>query len=98
MTKKRQFRDLTGQKIHRLTFLEFVDRNESGNARWKVRCGCGTEFTVIAGNVTHGSTRSCGCYRAELNKLRKRKYDRGTNQNNGRGIPQECGSTSQEGR
>lgn len=72
MGHERRFRDLTGVKMYRLTFLEFVDRNDSGNARWKVRCECGTEFIVIAGNVTHGSTRSCGCYRAEQNKLRKK--------------------------
>lgn len=74
MGHTKRFKDLTGIKMHRLTFLEFVDWNEMGNARWKVRCDCGTEFIVIAGNVTHGSTRSCGCYRAELNKLRKRKH------------------------
>ena len=72
MTRKIQ--DYTGLKKHRLTFLERVGSNEQGNSIWKVRCDCGTEFTVIAGNVTHGSTRSCGCYRAELNKLRKRKH------------------------
>lgn len=73
MGHESRFVDLTGIKMHRLTFLEFVDRNSSGNARWKVRCDCGTEFIVIAGNVTHGSTKSCGCYRNELNKKGRRK-------------------------
>lgn len=72
MTHARNFKDHTGRRIHCLTFLEFVDRNSSGNARWKVRCDCGTEFIVIAGNVTHGSTKSCGCYRNELNKKGRR--------------------------
>ena len=63
------FQDLMGQKIHRLTFLEFVDSTSGGNARWKVRCECGTEFIVIAANVKNGGTKSCGCYCAEKNRI-----------------------------
>lgn len=73
------FQDLTGQKIHRLTFLEFVELNENRNARWKVRCDCGTEFIVSACSVKYGTTRSCGCLRAEnnrnRNKLKSHQYD-----------------------
>lgn len=71
------FKDLTGMKIHRLTFLEYVDNTEGGNARWKVRCDCGTEFICIACNVKRGGTKSCGCYRDEQNKikgLKRRKH------------------------
>lgn len=70
MTHPKNFRDLTGQKIHRLTFLEYAGTTISGNARWKVRCDCGTEFIVSATNVIHGSTYSCGCLRIENNKNR----------------------------
>ena len=70
MAHARNFKDLTGQKIHRLTFLEFVGRNETRNARWKVRCECGTIFEVTATNVKSGHTKSCGCYRIENNKKR----------------------------
>lgn len=70
MAHSRNFKDHTGKKVHRLTFLEFVETTENGCARWKVRCDCGTEFIVIASNVLHGGTRSCGCYRNE--QLRKR--------------------------
>lgn len=65
MAHARNFIDRTGQKVNRITFLEFVDRTESGNARWKVRCDCGQEFIAISGNVIYGTTRSCGCYRRE---------------------------------
>ena len=54
MAHSKNFKDLTGQKIHRLTFLEYVGRNESRNARWKVKCDCGTIFEVTATAVTHG--------------------------------------------
>ena len=73
MAHARNFQDLTGQKIHRLTFLEFVGRNESGNARWKVRCDCGTIFEVTATSVKCGHTKSCGCVRIENNKKRHSK-------------------------
>jgi hypothetical protein len=74
MKHAKNFQDLTGQKIHRLTFLENVGRNEQRNSRWKVRCDCGTVFEVTASAVKHGLTRSCGCYRIENNK--KRAYER----------------------
>lgn len=70
MAHAKNFQDLTGQKIHRLTFLEFVGRNDTRNARWKVRCDCGTIFDVTATNVKSGHTKSCGCVRIENNKKR----------------------------
>ena len=73
MTHSKNFIDLTGQKIGRLTFLEYVGRDEQGNARWKVRCDCGTQYVVNSHNVRHGSTRSCGCLRIEKLKARHKK-------------------------
>lgn len=70
MSHARNFIDLTGQKINRLTFLEFVGRAYNGNSRWKVRCDCGTVFIATASNIKCGNTRSCGCYRAEENRNR----------------------------
>ena len=70
MSHARNFQDLTGQKIHRLIFLEYAGVNESGNARWKVRCDCGTIFEVTASSVKVGQTKSCGCLRIENNKNR----------------------------
>lgn len=68
MAHSRNFQDLTGLKMHRLTFLEYVGKNEQRNSRWKVRCECGTVFEVTASSVKSGQTKSCGCYRIELNK------------------------------
>lgn len=70
MAHSRNFKDYTGMKVHRLTFLEFVGVAENGNSRWKVRCDCGEVFIVIASNVLHGGTKSCGCLRAENNRAR----------------------------
>ena len=70
MAHARNYIDRTGQKYHRITFLEFVDTTEYGNSRWKVRCDCGTEFIAVGCNVINGGTKSCGCYRDEQNRNR----------------------------
>jgi hypothetical protein len=74
MKHAKNFKDLTGVKIHRLTFLEFVDTTKDRNARWKVRCDCGTEFITMSKTVCCGDTQSCGCYRNE--QIRKRFNNR----------------------
>ena len=72
MRHSKNFQDLTGQKIHRLTFLEYVGKNDSRNSRWKVQCECGTIFEVTASSVKSGTTYSCGCLRIENNKKRQK--------------------------
>lgn len=74
MTHAHNFKDLTGVKLHRLTFLEFVGLNDNRNARWKVQCDCGTVFDVTASSVKQGHTKSCGCHRIEMNKKRCKSY------------------------
>lgn len=53
MTK---LRDLTGQRFGRLTVISY-----SGGSKWRCRCDCGSETTVLSGNLTSGHTTSCGC-------------------------------------
>lgn len=61
-----------GDRFARLVLLERAGREECGNARWKVRCDCGTEFVAALNNIVAGHTRSCGCLRVEMLKNRKR--------------------------
>ena len=70
MKHAKSFQELTGHKMHRLTFLEFVGSNEQRNAIWRVRCDCGVEFTALAASIKQGHTKSCGCLRAENNRNR----------------------------
>lgn len=78
MRHSKTFQDLTGQKMHKLTFIQWVGRNQYGNSIWKMRCDCGVEFETLATLVKKGDTKSCGCYKAEicrrLGKLNKKKY------------------------
>lgn len=73
MARGKALEDLTGRKIHRLTFLEYVGREEGSNSRWKVRCECGKEFIVYACNVKAGRITSCGCYLKEIIQKRFKK-------------------------
>lgn len=48
--------NLTGQKIHQLTFLEY-----KGKSKWLCRCDCGNETEINVSNVKSGLTKACGC-------------------------------------
>lgn len=48
-----------GQVFGKLTVLARVVSN--GNGRYKCRCECGNETTVLWGNLKRGATKSCGC-------------------------------------
>lgn len=53
--------DLTGQKFHRLTAVEYV-----GNKKWRCICDCGKETVVLSHHLKSGNTKSCGCLNREL--------------------------------
>lgn len=57
-----------GERYGRLVLVQQVGRELCGNARWLVRCDCGTEFEVAGNNLRNGHTRSCGCLRIEMLK------------------------------
>ena len=58
--------DLTGQKFGRLTVVENVPSStKSTNARWRCKCDCGNEKTVLGISLRKGNSTSCGCYRKE---------------------------------
>jgi len=61
-----------GETYGRLTLLKRMATEKCGNARWLVRCECGTEFEAALNNITAGRTRSCGCLRVENLKQRKK--------------------------
>lgn len=75
--------DLTGQKFNYLTVLEFshftiYENYSSGKtkqrANWICECDCGNKTIVSSSSLKHGSVKSCGCYK--INKAKdKRKYN-----------------------
>lgn len=73
--------DLTGKKFHRLTVLEqvedYIDAHNRHYSRWKCLCECGNEKIVQGRNLKSGKTKSCGCYKKELNSQKRKEniYD-----------------------
>lgn len=64
VARERFFKDMTGQKIGRLTFIKEVKKNGKGGY-WECLCDCGT-ITVTTGTLIRiGHTTSCGCYKWE---------------------------------
>ena len=54
-------KDITGEKAHMLTAIEYVGKNNNGDSVWKCRCDCGNETTIAI--TKFGRTKSCGCLR-----------------------------------
>ena len=57
----REWPSLIGQKYGMLTVIGQAPSSEKGQRRWLCRCDCGTEKTVLGGNLKRGTTVSCGC-------------------------------------
>lgn len=51
-----------GDKFGRLTVLEELEQRKRGMKVYKCQCECGNIVSVIGVNLTHGFTKSCGCY------------------------------------
>src|SRR5688572_25357395 len=60
----KRFKDVSGQKFGRLTVVRFygIRHNTSGSVYfWECLCDCGVTRVICKGNLTSGSTKSCGC-------------------------------------
>lgn len=69
--------DLTGQKFGRLMVIEKAEKPPHSRDRhsyWLCRCECGNISRVAADKLKNGSTRSCGCLKAELDTERIKTY------------------------
>lgn len=70
-----QPRDITGQRFGRLTAIERTERPPyyaDKNAYWLCRCECGTEVKVPVQSLLRGKTKSCGCYRRDQMRTRRK--------------------------
>lgn len=56
--------DLIGQKFNRLTVIKRLE-NKGSRAQWLCQCDCGGTIISDSYRLTHGVTKSCGCYKAE---------------------------------
>jgi len=70
---KHNYKDLSGEKFGKLLCLEKGEGRKHTNGvsvTWKCVCDCGHEVEVLAGQLSSGRTRSCGCLRREKTKER----------------------------
>jgi hypothetical protein len=70
--------DRTGQRFHQLTVIGYTEERIRGRRHLICRCDCGTVKAYQPTNVVHGTTRSCGCWRPQANKLNKTLVGRNT--------------------
>lgn len=70
------FLDLSQQKFGRLTVLSQGETKvyPSGQKHptWLCKCDCGRIVQVVSGQLVSGGTKSCGCYRSDMNRIRRR--------------------------
>jgi len=64
--KEDPIEDLSGQQFGYWTVLERAEPGRRGATRYLCRCRCGKEKIVPASRLKRGTSRSCGCLRAEL--------------------------------
>lgn len=62
---------LVGRRYQRLVVLAFAGVNRYGRREWRCRCDCGSETVVVTGELTTGSTKSCGCCRRKWPTMRE---------------------------
>lgn len=69
-----KLRDLTGQVFGRLTVVQQLptDYRPTKHARWLCQCVCGRQKEVFGFSLERGQIKSCGCYRREVQRMRKR--------------------------
>jgi hypothetical protein len=75
------FIDLTGKRFGKLLVIKradnYVKKNGKQEARFVCKCDCGNITTVRAMHLKNGSTKSCGCLRAESTSHQFKKHGLG---------------------
>lgn len=62
--RRRDFKDLTGQKFGRWTVLE-QSPSDSKKSHWLCRCECGVVQVCRGDILSGGGSRSCGCFNSD---------------------------------
>lgn len=71
--RKKQIKDLTGQRFGHLTVLKYLGSIDSSrNTKYLVKCDCGKEYEIYASNLTQGHAKSCGCIKESHGEMKIR--------------------------
>lgn len=71
--------DLTGKQFGRLTVIKrngtyISPKKTSRSPRWLCICDCGREVNITGRDLKRGSTKSCGCLKAEIVKIASKTH------------------------
>lgn len=66
--------DLTGQVFGRLTVLEKLPQLKNNQKMYRCLCICNKETEVAGSSLIRNSTKSCGCLKKEVDRLRDIKH------------------------
>lgn len=69
-----EIKDLTGQKFGRLTVEGFSHLDKHHKGHWQCRCECGAAVDVETHQLKCGKTKSCGCWKNDVNSKRLKKH------------------------
>lgn len=65
-----------GLVIERLGITKLGTNKDRKKRLWKLKCGCGNEYTATTESLTSGSVSSCGCIRREEGSFYKNRTRR----------------------
>ncbi len=65
-----KFVDLIGKRFGRLVVQENTNNKSFGAYIWKCQCDCGNISYVSSSRLNSGKTKSCGCYKRDMDTLR----------------------------
>lgn len=68
MRKPREITSLIGQNFNKLTVLSQDGKNKDNLIVWLCKCDCGNLHKVTGSHLKRGRVKSCGCYRADMEK------------------------------
>lgn len=72
--RKNKIIDLTGQRFGKLIAIrkdEKPNKTSDRSCLWICKCDCGNETIVKSSSLRNGYTKSCGCLKKEVYKLKK---------------------------
>ena len=54
-------KDMLNKRFGRLVVIEENGKDKNGSIKWRCKCDCGNEITVIGNSLRNGHTKSCDC-------------------------------------
>jgi hypothetical protein len=64
--------NLIGKHFQKLSVIKEGKKTDKGVKRWECLCSCGNTVLVTRYNLTHGISKSCGCWNREHNLIGKK--------------------------